>query len=86
MFAWPSSIRVRLTLWYAILLGIPLAVFAIVSYIAFSRALVSGTDRFIGEALGAFTRELGAERRAGLGVTDAMRATGPRSRWHAWRR
>jgi heavy metal sensor kinase len=75
MFAWPSSIRVRLTLWYAILLGIPLAVFAIVSYIAFSRALVSGTDRFIGEALGAFTRELGAERRAGLGVTDAMRAT-----------
>jgi heavy metal sensor kinase len=75
MLAWPSSIRVRLTLWYAILLGIPLAVFAIVSYIAFSRALVSGTDRFIGEALGAFTRELGAERRAGLGVTDAMRAT-----------
>ena len=75
MFAWPSSIRVRLTLWYAILLGIPLAVFAVVSYVAFERALVSGTDRFIGEALGAFTRELGAERRAGLGITDAMRAT-----------
>lgn len=75
MFAWPSSIRVRLTLWYAILLGIPLAVFAIISYIAFSRALVGGTDRFIGEALAAFERELGAERRAGLGVTDAMRAT-----------
>ena len=75
MFALPSSIRVRLTLWYAILLGIPLAVFAIISYVAFSRALVSGTDRFIGEALGAFTRELGAERRAGLGISDAMRAT-----------
>ena len=72
---WPSSIRVRLTLWYAILLGLPLAVFAVVSYMAFSRALVSGTDRFIGEALGAFTRELGAERRAGLPVLDAMRVT-----------
>ena len=75
MFALPSSIRVRLTLWYAILLGIPLAAFAIISYVAFSRALVSGTDRFIGEALGAFTRELGAERRAGLGIADAMRST-----------
>jgi two-component system OmpR family sensor kinase len=75
MLNWPSSIRVRLTLWYAILLGLPLAVFAIVSYMAFSRALVSGTDRFIGEALGAFTRELGAERRAGLPVGEAMRVT-----------
>ena len=73
--SWPSSIRVRLTLWYAILLGLPLAIFAIVSYVAFSRALVSSTDRFIGEALGAFTRELGAERRAGLSIRDAMRAT-----------
>lgn len=75
MVTWPSSIRVRLTLWYAILLGLPLAIFAIVSYVAFSRALVSSTDRFIGEALGAFTRELGAERRAGLAIRDAMRAT-----------
>jgi heavy metal sensor kinase len=73
--AWPSSIRVRLTLWYAILLGIPLVAFATISYFAFANALVSGTDRFIGEALGAFTRELGAERRAGLNVADAMRAT-----------
>lgn len=75
MFPWPSSIRVRLTLWYAILLGLPLAIFAIVSYVAFSRALVSSTDRFVGEALGAFTRELGAERRAGLAIRDAMRVT-----------
>jgi heavy metal sensor kinase len=75
MFPWPSSIRVRLTLWYAILLGLPLAIFAIISYVAFSRALVSSTDRFIGEALGAFTRELGAERRSGLAIRDAMRAT-----------
>ena len=75
MLTWPSSIRVRLTLWYAILLGLPLAIFAIVSYVAFSRALVSSTDRFVGEALGAFTRELGAERRAGLPVRQAMQAT-----------
>lgn len=75
MLAWPSSIRVRLTLWYAILLGLPLVAFASISYYAFGRALVSGTDRFIGEALGAFTRELGAERRAGLGAADAMRST-----------
>jgi heavy metal sensor kinase len=75
VLAWPSSIRVRLTLWYAILLGVPLVTFATISYFAFANALVSGTDRFIGEALGAFTRELGAERRAGLDVADAMRAT-----------
>lgn len=75
MAAWPSSIRVRLTLWYSVLLALPLAAFAVISYVAFSRALVSGTDRFIGEALGAFTLELGAERRAGLSVSDAMRAT-----------
>ncbi len=49
--------------------------FALLSYAAFSRALVSGTDRFLGEALGAFTRELGAERRAGLGLQEAMIST-----------
>ena len=75
MLALPSSIRVRLTLWYAILLGLPLVAFASISYYAFARALVSGTDRFIGEALGAFTRELGAERRSGLRSGEAMRST-----------
>ena len=75
MFRWPSTIRVRLTLWYSLLLGAPLVAFAFLSYAAFSRALVSGTDRFIGEALGAFTRELGAERRAGLSLQQAMFTT-----------
>lgn len=75
MARWPSSIRVRLTIWYSVLLAIPLAAFAVVSYVAFAQALEEGTDRFIGEALGAFTLELGAERRAGLGVRDAMIAT-----------
>ena len=72
MFPWPSSIRVRLTLWYSLLLAVPLAAFALVSYAAFSRALVSGTDRFISEALEAFTRELGAERPAGPARENAM--------------
>jgi heavy metal sensor kinase len=72
---WPSSIRVRLTLWYSVFVGVPLVAFAILSYAAFSRALVSGTDRFIGEALEAFTRELSAERRAGLRLTEAMLTT-----------
>ena len=75
MFPWPSSIRVRLTLWYSLLLAVPLAAFALVSYAAFSRALVSGTDRFISEALEAFTRELGAERRAGPSLEQAMLST-----------
>lgn len=75
MRRWPSSIRVRLTLWYSFLLAVPLAAFALLSYAAFSRALVSGTDRFIGEALEAFTRELHAERRADLTLQQAMLTT-----------
>lgn len=75
MIRWPSSIRVRLALWHSILLGLPLVIFATICYIAFSRALVGGTDRFIAEALAAFTRELGAERRAGLQTQQAMLST-----------
>jgi hypothetical protein len=75
MIRWPSSIRARLALWHSMLVGLPLVIFAIVSYVAFSRALVGGTDRFIAEALAAFTRELGAERRAGLSPQQAMITT-----------
>ncbi len=75
MIGWPSSIRVRLALWHSMLLGFPLVMFAIVSYVAFSRALVGGTDRFISEALSAFSRELSAERRAGLSVQQAIITT-----------
>ncbi len=75
MLRWPSSLRVRLALWHSVLLGLPLAIFAVVCYVAFSRALVGGTDRFIGEALAAFTRELRAERRAGLTTRRAMLTT-----------
>ncbi len=72
---WPTSLRVRLALWHSVLLGLPLVIFAVVCYVAFSRALVGGTDRFIGEALAAFTRELRAERRAGLTTQQAMLTT-----------
>ncbi len=75
MLRWPSSLRVRLTLWHSVLLGVPLILFAIICYVAFSRALIGGTDRFIAEALSAFTRELGAERRAGLPTEQAMITT-----------
>lgn len=70
-----ASLRARLALWHSLLLGIPLVGFALISYVAFSRALVGGTDRFIGEALAAFTQELGAERRAGLTTQQAMLTT-----------
>jgi len=75
MIGWPSSIRVRLALWHSVLLGLPLVTFALICYVVFSRALVGGTDRFINEALSAFTRELGAERRAGLTAQQAMITT-----------
>ncbi len=75
MIRWPSSIRVRLALWHSILLGLPLVIFAVVCYIVFSRALIGGTDRFIAEALSAFSRELWAERRGDLTARQAMQAT-----------
>ena len=72
---WPSSLRSRLTLWYTALLGLPLIVFAIASYLVFARTLERRTDRFIGDALTAFARELTAERRSALSAVQAMRST-----------
>jgi two-component system OmpR family sensor kinase len=72
---WPTSLRSRLTLWYTILLGVPLIVFAVASYLVFARTLQQRTDRFIGDALTAFARELTAERRAALTLAEAMRST-----------
>jgi len=75
MPSWPSSLRSRLTLWYSVLLGLPLIGFAIASYLVFARTLQRRTDDFIGDALTAFSRELVAERRAAFGATQAMRST-----------
>jgi heavy metal sensor kinase len=72
---WPSSLRARLTLWYTALLALPMIAFAVASYVVFSRALSARTDRFIGDALTAFSRELVAERRATTSPEQAIRTT-----------
>ena len=71
---WPSSLRSRLTLWYTLILAVPLIAFAVVCYVSIERTLQRRTDAFIGDALSAFSRELIAERRATLSVVDAMRS------------
>jgi heavy metal sensor kinase len=70
---WPTSLRARLTLWYTLLLGVPLIVFAFACYLVVARTLERRTDVFIGDALTAFARELQAERRASMTVVAAMR-------------
>jgi two-component system OmpR family sensor kinase len=75
MSGWLTSLRSRLTMWYALFLGAPLVVFAIVCYVVFEQTLESRTDQFINDALTAFSRELGAERRASLTAIEAMRST-----------
>ena len=72
---WPSSLRARLTLWYTLLLALPLVAFAFVCYLVVARTLEQRTDVFIGDALTAFSRELGAERRASWPVREAMQRT-----------
>ena len=72
---WPTSLRSRLTLWYTILLGVPLVLFAVACYVVVARTLERRTDVFIGDALTAFSRELLAERRAALSAEHAMRTT-----------
>ncbi len=70
-----SSLRSRLTGWYAVLLGVPLAAFAVTCYVVLGRTLMNRTDRFIGEALTVFSREVVAERRASAAVDEAIRTT-----------
>jgi two-component system OmpR family sensor kinase len=71
----PKSVRAQLTLWYALVLSVPLIAFAVVSYGIFSRTLRSRTDAFIGDALTVFSRELVSERRIRPTIPDAIRAT-----------
>lgn len=70
-----SSLGARLTRWYAVLLGVPLIAFAVLCYVLLGRSLLDRTDRFIGEALSVFSREVLAERRAAAAVGDAIRTT-----------
>jgi heavy metal sensor kinase len=82
MRAWPSSLRSRLTLWYSALLSVPLIGFALLCYFVFAHALLNRTDRFISDALAAFSRELIAERRAASTVQEAMQTTVDEVRFH----
>jgi heavy metal sensor kinase len=72
---WPATLRWRLTLWYTTLLALPLIALAIGFYGLFARTLASHTDRFIDDALTAFSRELVAERRASLSAERAIHTT-----------
>jgi two-component system OmpR family sensor kinase len=71
----PKSVRARLTLWYTLVLSLPLAAFAVGSFALFSRTLYDRTDAFIGDGLAVFTREVAAERRVIPTTIDAIRRT-----------
>src|SRR5262245_40067080 len=62
MMRWPQSLRARLTLWYTLVLGLPLVAFAGASFLVLDRALLHRSDAFLEETLGAFTTELGSEQ------------------------
>ena len=71
----PRSVRARLTLWYTLVLSVPLVAFALISYVIFEGTLRGRTDAFNRDALAVFGRELLAERRQTPQVDDAIRAT-----------
>jgi heavy metal sensor kinase len=71
----PRSVRARLTLWYTLVLSVPLVAFALISYFAYERTLHGRTDAFNRDALAVFARELAAERRQIPVITDAIQAT-----------
>jgi len=56
-----DSIRVRLTLWYALVLGLVLAFLAVFSYFLYSRSLMQRTDSAIVELSAAFATTFIAE-------------------------
>jgi len=71
----PKSVRARLTLWYTVVLIIPLVAFAVVSYLFFAQALGGKTDAFLRDALTVFDNELRVERRLIPEVQEAIRTT-----------
>lgn len=75
MAPWPSSLRARLTLWYTLLLAVPVIAFALVCYVVVSRTLERRTDVFIGDALTAVAREMQAERRVQSSLRESMQRT-----------
>ena len=71
----PRTVRARLTLWYTLVLTVPLIAFALVSYLIFSRTLHNRTDAFISDGLQVFARELLVERRRLPSVANAAITT-----------
>lgn len=75
MRGWPGTLRGRLTLWFTIVLGVPFLAFEVAGYLLFATALRAGTERFIDEALTAFSRELRAERFVRGDALETIRST-----------
>jgi heavy metal sensor kinase len=71
----PTTVRARLTLWYTLVLGVPLVVFASISFFILMHTLQSQADAFLRDALAVFAREVGSERRAIPSIDDAVRKT-----------
>jgi heavy metal sensor kinase len=72
---WPQSLRGRLTLWYTLVLGLPLVAFAGASFLVLDRALLHRADAFLDETLGAFTTELASEQQEEPNATLAIAAS-----------
>lgn len=75
MTRWPVTLRGRLTLWFTIVLGVPFLAFEVAGYLLFAAALGAGTERFVDDALAAFSRELRAERFVRGDALETIRST-----------
>ncbi len=75
MRRWPVTLRGRLTLWFTIVIGVPFLAFEVAGYLMFATALRAGTERFIDDALSAFSRELRAERFVRGDAVESIRST-----------
>jgi len=72
---WPQSLRASLTLWYILVLGLPLVAFAGASFLVLDRALMHRSDAFLDETLGAFMTELASEQIEEPTTTEAITAS-----------
>ena len=74
MTPWPGSVRWRLTLWYAVLLAVPLILFAAGSRYMLDKVLTGGADWFLREARSSFMIELDVELRTASSARAVARA------------
>lgn len=71
----PTSVRTRLTLWYTVVLTLPLVALAVASYLVFANTVRARTDAFLDDALTVFATEVEAERMADPVAEDGIRRT-----------